>query len=90
MQSGVPDRSTGGDWPKLKIKKSRIPTVATPSDSESAEDDNVSRIMDSDADFPDPVGSDDEQSSSGDVVVGEDYVLPSYLYEMMLTACTIC
>ena len=57
MQSGAHDSSAGGGRPKAKLKKSRIPTVATPSDSESAEDDNISRIIDSDADFPDLVGS---------------------------------
>ena len=72
MQSGALDRSIGGNRPKTNIKKSRTPTVATPSDSESAEDDNISRIIDSYADSPDPSGSVDEQSSSGDEAGSRD------------------
>jgi len=70
VQSGAPDRPTNRSRPTAKIKKSRAPTVATPSDSESAVDDDISRAIDLDSDFSDPVGSDDEQSSSDDGHVG--------------------
>ena len=43
-----------------------------PSDSESAEYDNISRIDDVEADSPDPSGLVDEQSSSGDDADGRD------------------
>ena len=69
-QSGVPDRSVGRNWPKTELKKSRIPTVATPSDNESAEDDNIARIDDVEADSPDPSGLVDDQSFSGDEADG--------------------
>ena len=65
-QSGAPDSFTDRDRPKSKVKKSRKPTVATPSDSESVVDDDMFKIIDLYADNPDLVGLDDEQSSSDD------------------------
>ena len=55
--------------------------MATPADSESAEDDHISRIIDADGDSPDPSGSFDDQSPLGDEV--DDRV--SRLAELSLT-----
>ena len=46
-----------------KIKKSRKPKVATPSDSDLAEDE-IPGPIESDAEVPDLVASDGEQSSA--------------------------
>ena len=65
-QSGVPDRHVDRSWPTTKVNKSHKPIVATPSDSEFTEDDNISRLDDVEAYSLDPSGLDDDQSSSGD------------------------
>ena len=56
-----------------KINKNHRPVVATPSDSECSEDDNISRLDDAEAPL---LGQDDlgeEQSSSGDGA--EDWIV---------------
>ena len=50
--------------------------MATPSDSEISEDDNISRLDDFDAPVPDSAGREEEQSSSGDEE-GEQVIHPS-------------
>ena len=70
VQSGAPDRRADGSWSKTKVKKNHKPDVATPSDSEYSEDDNISRPEDADAPIPSHDGLGEEQSSSGDEAEG--------------------
>jgi hypothetical protein len=56
-RSGAPDR---------RDLNSPEPSVATPSDSDMSEEDNISRLDDFEAPAPDSEGHEEEQSSSGD------------------------
>jgi hypothetical protein len=56
-QSGAPDR---------RDLNSPVPIVATPSDSEISEEDNISRLDDFEAPVPESAGREEDQSSSGD------------------------
>ena len=58
-QPGAPDR---------RDLDSPEPTVATPSDSDMSEEDNISRLDDFEAPVPDGEGREEEQSSSGDEI----------------------
>jgi hypothetical protein len=58
-----------------KIKKNHKPVVATPSDSECSEDDNISRLDDAEAPIIGHVGFGEEQSSSGDETEAGLYML---------------
>ena len=55
---------------KKKIKKNHKPVVATPSDSECSEDDNISRLDGADAPILGLDGLGEEQSYSGDEAEG--------------------
>ena len=65
-QSGAPDRCTKESWSTTGMKKNHQPIVATLSDSEYSEDDNISRLGDVDVPASGPGGLGEEQSSSDD------------------------
>ena len=89
-QSGVPDRCADRSWPKTKIKKSHKPTVATPSDSESIEDDNISRLDDVEAYSLDLSGLDDDHYLRVMRQKTGVHILLNSLCERKRIVCIIC
>ena len=88
-QSGTPERSLKGDRTNSKIKKSREPKVATPSDSESAEDE-ILGLIESDADVPELVVRTGHSHLRTPNMQTEKNRLLSDLCEKKQIVCTIC